>query len=675
MFRLKKKNFLANEYYTLINSLSRLTQEEIVELYASENIPYTDLDLEIKEIEDRMNLEGDAGELEKRLEDLRRKKPSTAYRYYLTVMGRRHNIRRFPSQELRNKIVSGTMYLVIINAAIVYKLDENRLSFDDLVQYGMEALLSAAHYYVPGGEAKFETYASKCIKNKMLRMMTDSKKMKKSPCKLEDFFEEERIKIKELEMLLEAEKYSFGFGYNNDTEDHLIIHRLNRRIVHYNRDKDKRVEHNLKIRKTYGKTIDEVFDRYSKLFKNSKLNVLITDVERRDIEAYLAYMKIDGSGINYARSQCYLDLYKYKLNLIEKYILFEKKLRENGEEVTEDNIFKLMNEDIKMTNRKISELKNSGFFEECENEYMVEGKFYYEPLESFYKKYREMYGINILEEAEYDGSRAYEKKWIVADYQDLHEDYEFAIEEICQCESEKVCIYLRADQSIAKIIPYVPFEQLDAKTRDCYDGEEDYYAEIGYFKFDKFYIVDSEELLNKLRETLKETEDEYVKRILKGRSDAVNKALKKINAPIIEENMKIREMEDLYNLGKKYHRYIKDWEIKNLEQDVKLLYDDDPNLIDLLLSCDRTKKRQLTVEEEVINYLFLEDYYQALEELSDLEKEIMLMYYNNDGCSNLTLKEVADILGISLDKVKREKAKALKKLQKNEKLLSYYNEV
>lgn len=103
---MSKKNLLTNEYYTLINNLPRLSQEEIVDLYDSENIPYTDLDLEIKKLEDDLERNLLCEELGEKLDKLKKKKSgSTAECYFLTVLGRKHNIRKYPSLELRNKIV------------------------------------------------------------------------------------------------------------------------------------------------------------------------------------------------------------------------------------------------------------------------------------------------------------------------------------------------------------------------------------------------------------------------------------------------------------------------------------------------------------------------------------------------------------------------------------------
>ncbi len=675
---MEQQRKLINEYYILIDNLPRLSQKEIEELYESENIPYTDLDLEIKELQNKIEIGTDTTDLEKKVEALQRKKSSVSYRYYLTIVGRRHNIRRYPSKELRNKIVEGTMYLVIINAKIICKLENNRLSFDDLVQFGMEALLSAAYYYIPGGEATFVTYASKCIRNKMLRLMDDPKKMRKREGKIKDFFKKEKLKIKELEILLEVEKSDpeYNLCYRPNTEEHFVIHRLNRKIIKYNMNKDKREEHDLKINKVHGKSLADVLDRYSKLIKSSKLKNLVTDEERRDVEAYLNYRGFLGSELNYYRSQFYLEIYKYKIELLEKYILAENELLKRGEEPSVDNVVKLISEEIKKTNKKISELKSSGFFEECENSYMIGECFCYYPLRSFYEEYLEMYGVDLFASEDSLNSRTSEKELIISEYEDLYEDYKYFIEELERESSENVYVYLDENKKLVDVVSCVPFENLSSKIKSNYEDEEEYYFEQSLVDFESCYQISRQEVLNDLKEKLIAlgSEDEYAKRILKERSDIVNLSLAEKNAPVIERNRKIKMMEDLYNLGQKYQKYLKKWRIENLVRDVNLLYDADPELIDLLLEQDKTRSKRLTVEETVGNNLFLEDYFSALEDLSDLEKKIMLLYYYRDGCNNLTLKEVADILGIKLDKVKKEKAKAIKKLRKNEKLFSYYNE-
>lgn len=673
---MKKNNSLADDYYVLINDLPRLSQDEIVALYESENIPYTDLELEIKEIEDKMKLAVNTEELETRLEELKKKeKPSVAYRYFLTVLGRKCNIRRYPSLELRNKIVEGTMYLVVINAKKICKLEENKLSFDDLFQYGMEALLSAAYYYVPGGTAKFETYASKCIKNKMLKMMNDSCKTEKRNCKAEKFFEKERLKIKELELLLETEKCCVG-GYMSDTADHLIVHRLNRKIVHYNQDKDKRMEHNQKIRKVYGKSIDDIFERYRKLLKSSKLNALITDAERRDIEAVLSYKGYEGVELIYYRSQYYLNLYKYKIDLLEKYIAAENELIKKGEVASLENIIGVINSRVRETNKKISDLKKSNFFENCKSKYMKDGKFIYKPLKSFFEEYLEIYDVCLFDEFESNESRASEKYFIASDYEDICEEYDYYIEELRCEDSEEVYVYYDEDERIVQIISYVPFSELDDSVRKRFSCEEEYYYSLCYPSYAEAYSISRNELLNRLIKEQKElgSKEDYVKKVLKKKAAKVNKSLQIKNAPIIKENIRIREMEDLYRLGERYHQYLKKRDMKVLSENINLLYDDDPELLDLLLEKDKTKKRRLTVEEKVSEIIFLEDYNDALNDLSSLQREIMELYLDEIGCKAFTLKQIADILGITLNKVKMEKSKALKKLRENEKLISYYNE-
>lgn len=675
MFRLSKKNLLTNEYYTLINNLPRLSQEEIVDLYDSENIPYTKLDLEIKELEDELGKNLLCEELGEKLDKLKKKKRgSIADRYFLTVLGRKHNIRKYPSLELRNKIVEGTMYLVIINAGIVNKLENNKLTFDELVQYGMEALISAAHYYVPGGNAKFETYASKCIRNKMLRMMSDSKRMKKRNGRAKDFFERERLKIKEIELLLKVEKTKpqYGKGYMPSTEEHLIVHRLNKQILQYNKSKDKRMENNLKLRKVYGKTLDEILERYRELFRSSKLNSLISDEDRRDIEGYLAYKNYSGVELSYFRSQYYLELYKYKLDLLEKYIKAENELLKRGEEARLEDVFGIINGEIKKTNKKISELKKNDFFDKFEK-----GEFSYRTLRSFYEEYLEIFDVNLFGNDEYDdNTRLFEKECIISEYEDICEECDDYIDELSQIGTEKVYVYLDKDEQIVQVEPYIPFADLSDWERKNYSDEDEYYFNQAFGEFEKFYRISREKLIEQLTRKLDElgSEDDYVKKVLKERATIVNESLAEKNRPIIEENMRIKELEDLYNLGRKYHKYLKERDFRNLQENINLLYDDDSELVDLLLEKDKSRNRRLTVEEEVFNNLFLEDYYEALKDLDDLQREILELYYDENGCSPLILSEVADILGISISKVKTEKAKALKKLRKNEKLLSYYNE-
>lgn len=68
---------------------------------------------------------------------------------------------------------------------------------------------------------------------------------------------------------------------------------------------------------------------------------------------------------------------------------------------------------------------------------------------------------------------------------------------------------------------------------------------------------------------------------------------------------------------------------------------------------------------------FLVDYIKALEMLDEDERIVMQLSYDIYGCRGLTIKEIANYLGIKNSKVSSVKRRAIKKLSANEKLNSY----
>lgn len=74
-----------------------------------------------------------------------------------------------------------------------------------------------------------------------------------------------------------------------------------------------------------------------------------------------------------------------------------------------------------------------------------------------------------------------------------------------------------------------------------------------------------------------------------------------------------------------------------------------------------------------LNEEFLSDYEEIIEELPYLEKMVMRLFYSSDGLEGLSIKEISDYLGIEPNQVINAKRRVLRKLRKNEKLISYLN--
>lgn len=682
----KEEVNLKNEYYKLIDSLKVLTQEEVEELYNSEHIPYTDLEAEINALQKKNTFIAQITEIDEEIKELEKKLPTISYRYFLTIIGRKHKIRKYPSKELRNKIVEGNMHLAKIYASIFVKNSNNTLDFDELYSLATESLLSAAHYYIPGGPATFQTYASKCIRNKLNREIY---KKKNKPSKKANFFEKEKHKIEELSLFLESEKMTEPFSssstyyksedsrtsvgirhtrYFTNTYEEVLVRRLKRIIMEFNKHKYLRQEQDKTLSKRNYKTLDEILDRFTNLIKDSKINTLITDCDREDVESYINYYGISKVEANFHRAKYYLEIYKKKLEFIELFIKAENTLQMQGIEINDNNVMNQINSYIKNINAEIHRLRNEGFFNNPD--------FAYKRLKDYYNEYIDTYNVDLFAFPNKKDSRQTEKLSIAASYEELIcDEAKLLLEKLDAIKTPSVVAYMNTDFTtdncndlIIDILPYEIPQELAAGDRDDYLSNLS--DEIG---IDYYRIISKSQAREELEMTIKKfcTEETYVKAVLKERADVVNKKLKKKNAPIIQNNVEARKKEDLYNRGSKYYKYFNTKTYQQLRDDINLLYTDDPDIFDYLLEKSPTKKQKLSLEDEALDSIFISDYHKCLEELSAIEKEIMLMSYDDNGYRNLTIKEIAKILGKKTSTIKTEKSKAIKKLRKNQILQSY----
>jgi len=170
-----------------------------------------------------------------------------------------------------------------------------------------------------------------------------------------------------------------------------------------------------------------------------------------------------------------------------------------------------------------------------------------------------------------------------------------------------------------------------------------------------------------LTEEYAEMLDEMVKEELASRRDYVLEVVKEKNEPIFAANRK--KLEDKKYIGKSYRRKYRMQDILEIEKDISLLYSDDESIFDSPEI--RRKNNNLSVEEQAEVGLFLEDYQQALEQLSPVQKDILNLWFDEDGIHSMSAKEISCTLGIPSKKVYREKEKAIKSLQKSKVLKGY----
>ena len=449
-------------------------------------------------------------------------------------IGKRIKEREYPSEELRNRVFSGTIRLAQFYARKYQSQAKGKFTYDDLFQIASEALLSACYYYVPNGNANFFTYASCCIRNRLHKELFPKRRKK-----TKNFFEQEQYNMSYVEMFLKIQlrrSWFHDYGYTDVgflREFKNIIAKHNKDMLNVNeaskifrvgsRYKDDSVQYEILV------------DRISNMLSNGKLQLLLSDDDRRLISELSSYRKVPSSALESWIVLEYLKIYKMRLENIETYLSISQEL-----EKSDISLELFYDEMLKKINQKIHEFNSN------------------------------VYRLR--------------------------------------------------------------------KVNDVYLTEE------------------QEKIL-----------DDTVKEELTSRKRHVLEMVKEKNEPIYAFNKE--KLEDKKYLGKSYRRKYRMQDILEIERDISLLYSDDESIFDC--SAKRRKKGHLSVEEQAEVDLFLEDYQHALDELNPIQKDILNLWFDENGIHSMGAKEISSVLGISSKKVYREKEKAIKILQKSSVLQNY----
>ena len=78
------------------------------------------------------------------------------------------------------------------------------------------------------------------------------------------------------------------------------------------------------------------------------------------------------------------------------------------------------------------------------------------------------------------------------------------------------------------------------------------------------------------------------------------------------------------------------------------------------------------VEENCINELFKGEIWEALNILTDREKEILKLRFGFNSSRILTLEEIGNMYGVTRERIRQIEAKALKKLRREKKHFNKY---
>ena len=499
-------------------------------------------------------------------------------------IGKRRKSRNYPSNELRNKVFYGTIRLAQFYARRYQNQAKEKFTYDDLFQIASEALLSACHYYVPNGNANFFTYASCCIRNRLNKELYPKKRKK-----TKDFFEQEQYNMSYVEMFLNLQFQRARFhGYTTVG----FLRKFKNIIAKHNKDMLNANETS-KIfwvgnrHKSESEQYEILVDRISSMLSNGKLQLLLSDDDRRLISELSSYRKVPSSALEPWIVLEYLKTYKMRLDNIETYLSISQEL-----EKCDTSLELFYDEMLKRFNQKIHEFNSNVYrLRKVDDVFLRYGTTYFD-------EYFDQYGVNFL-------------------YNEIFD------------------IGISRGEEIEKI-------------------REEKMEELG---FDDDYLTEEQEKIL----------DDTVKEELTSRKRHVLEMVREKNEPIYAFNKE--KLEDKKYLGKSYRRKYRMQDILDIEKDISLLYSDDESIFD---SRDvRRKKDYLSVEEQAEVELFLEDYRQSLEELSPIQKNILNLWFDDNGIHSMSAKEISSVLGISSKEVYCEKEKAIKILQKSSVLQNY----
>lgn len=596
--------------------------------------------------------------IEEKLSKIKVDYASVFKQLYSSSRGLIRRKRKFPSSELRNEIVVGHLGLARSLAARYYIMCDKKIEFDDLHQIAYEALISAAHYYVPSSRAKFKTYARRCIENKLKRSIGEMKKEKsKRTTKPLEFIDEELRRIDYVLMLIDACRNVRGKDGNKYFSNHFDLNpigiqsRFKESIRFYNRELrslglTKEQLPTFKVKKSEV-GFQEILKIALNYMKYSKMKVLISS---EDIE--VASLVVAYENHNHDLHEIYellytLELYQKRLRDVKLLLEVEIELANNS-----DGIRPSEEELLEGINRRIAS-ENKGIYKAKRNSAIAN----YKSLYSYNDLYYDMWGVDFLAQGEYANNRATEIRDIEYHFEEMQNSilyyYQSLIDDINDYLEDEVHLYKHCDDNDK--YPSV----LEAWDNDSFEALE----ERVFTKEQAITFV--RELIEKLESI---TKKDYVDRVLKWRKKVTLDELNRLNAEVIEKN---KTMEETIRQQRAAH-YVRYWTMDNIQSAslwLNALYES--GLSTISSNQLRTVRQIPSVEDEVIGNLFMTDYISALESLPPLSKEILSLYYDENGAHSTKASEIAKKLGITEKAVYREKSKALILLRKNETLKSY----
>lgn len=652
---------------------STLDDKAINEAYVSEGITELSIDEMINEIKKKLEeLEMDALFLSSiresqrlenqlvRLERLSANNKNIGREFNLSCRGLKPKNRIYPSTELRNKIVCGTLDVAEYWAKVYYYRCSKCIALDELQQVAYEALISAAYYYVPSPVAKFRTYARACIENKLKRTIGETKKKNRiRPTDPLAFIDEELRNAKYLEFFLQAMKrtsssgrlyYSLKYPVSKNT----ILSRLKRSIKAFNLEKSVLGETNEQLPSFKIKNRKELFSKVKSkalgYLNRSKMSSILTD-EDFEMASLLSHYQ----NRPYELSELYefiylLDLYTSRLEAIRTFLECEMYLLKENDGIvpTDEEILSEINGRLRKYNSEIKLLKKSGFFQSCPN---------YHRLPNYIDEYLDMFDVDLFNFGN-GVSRNTEEREIKEFCAEIRDGLLFSL---------KYLLERLIDENLT-------LNEIKEELEEYLYVSDDYGEEIFDLCLEKMGNIeleaDTQKYLQHAIDALEGLEvNEMVRIILNRRKEAVLKIMASEKDSVIRQNRELKPKIEYFKTGGKYFKLWSIDDVKNAKNWSTLFFES----TEFSYQDEEKRRRQATIplEDEVICTVFLEDYYSELEMLSPLQREILLHYYDAEGKHNMNAKEIAKLLDITSKKVYSEKAKALKILRKSSTLREY----
>lgn len=623
------------------------------------------------------------------------------------------NTRIYPSKELRNEIVENHLFLCDIYAKIYYYHYNGKIEYGELWQTAAIGLINAARYYVPNDNAKFTTYASKCIKNMIVN--TFGKKAKTNSLSCEELL----IKSSMLLMYLEIIKsYKFKKPKTFREEHRLIEHFAYETTIYQTKKMNEALalsgygKYIINIRKTMenskrGLLQTLVTRLYNEINRKTKLSEIITSEERDIISLELSQMNVSENRKPYETIEHFIRNYLNRLVSLLIYNRVCKELIKKKELITDDKIIKKANEYIRNINKTTKELRErykSGEWSTLEEDCGIIIYSDRQLMFEYENTYEKIFGINSID-----------SKDVIEYYNQMHK--ENPIKDAYSLSKEMYLRYKFNDlfneskKGLQYYIDYgAEFRNYESINPDSKEYEVDlesiligimYFSPLGNENAKALlYVVDPsiEDSLNQAMETDNLEEKgrliEYILTRFKELNTELNENDGKYRELYISTYMeKAKEQTDKQIEYKKRRREIieknHDLLIIGVLEKLKPRKFDETILaevkrfsqvnreLEIYIDEDLDKKEydpKQTLEEECEANIFIQDYRDCLMLLSPQEQQVLNYWFDEEFKHGYSSKEIAQILDIKASEVVGIKNRAIQRIRNNPIMQKYKND-